>query len=137
MLELNMSEQLRKSRLYGIICLIYSIAFPILVSLIPINTPSPEVSWLEWLLLIMMPIDLIIVLILYTSFKQTTKIPLLGKTILLYTMGVAPSIYGTILLFLNSILKYIGVIFGLVFSLMSIGLILILSPNMALEESES
>lgn len=137
MLELDVNEQIKKSRLFGVVFLIYSIVFPIVISLIPMNTPTSEISSIEWLLLIMMPIDFIIVWILYTRFKQSTKMPLLGKTILLYTIGVAPSIYGTILVFLNSNLKYFGIILGLVVSLTCIGWTLIRSPDMVLEESES
>lgn len=132
MTELDNSTQLRKSRLLGVIFLIYAIAIPILIALMTTmnSIPTQEVSIFEWVLLIMMPIDLVIVLTLYIRFKQTSRIPFMGKTILLYTIGVAPAIYSSILLFLNSFLKNYGIILGMSCSLVSIGIVIISSPNM-------
>lgn len=132
MTELDNSTQLRKSRLFGVIFLIYAIAIPILIALMTTmnSIPTQEVSIFEWVLLIMMPIDLVIVLTLYIRFKQTSRIPFMGKTILLYTIGVAPAIYSSILLFLNSFLKNYGIILGMSCSLVSIGIVIISSPNM-------
>ena len=132
MTESDDSVQLRKSRFLGLIFLIYAVAIPILMALMTAVNPiiTHDVSILEWVLLIMMPVDLMIVLILFTRFKQTAKIPFMGKTTILYTIGIAPAIYSSILAFLNSFLKSFGFVLGITCSLVSVGMVLISSPNM-------
>jgi hypothetical protein len=113
-------QSLRKVRLTGIVFLAYAIVIPCIILLIPesefsVNT-GPFVF--SWLLMFLMPLEILLVYIIYRSFsRRAGTYNLMGPAALMYAVAIAPSIYAFIIGFVDSALRYIAILPGLLFSI--------------------
>ena len=131
-LDSNLS--LRKARLFGIIFLIYTLVLPFIVLLIPEDefpVSTGPIEAFSWLMLFLMPIELVLLYISYRHFKKKPELPnIMGPAMLMYIFAVAPSIYAFVIGFIGSNLRGIAIPLGLAFSLIGFWLVWIFLPNL-------
>jgi hypothetical protein len=110
----------RKSRLIGIVFLVYAIALPLITLLIPeSDLPNiTEPSLMSWVLILLMPFEILLIYVFYRFFrKQPTFTDLIGPAILLYLVAAIPSIYAMVIGFTDIYLRPVAIPLGLMFSL--------------------
>jgi hypothetical protein len=112
---------IRNARVLGIVFLAYAIVLPFVVLLIPesmIPATTGPVEVISWLLIVMMPIELLLIYVFYRHFVKNPKLGnIMAPAILLYIFATAPSIYGFVIGFIGSSLRLIAMPLGLSFSL--------------------
>lgn len=65
-----------------------------------------------------MPIEILLIYLVYRFFSKRAEIPnLMGPAALMYILAMAPSIYAFIIGMMESALRYIAILLGLLFSL--------------------
>ncbi|MHA1961997.1 MAG: hypothetical protein ACW99U_17460 [Candidatus Thorarchaeota archaeon] len=117
----EIGSSLRKVRLTGIVFFAYVIVLPLITLLIPESEVPVNAGplWFPWLLVFLMPLEILLVYLIYRSFsKRIGTYNLMGPAILMYTLAIAPSIYSFLIGFLDSALRHIGILLGLLFSLL-------------------
>jgi hypothetical protein len=113
-------SSLRKARLLGVVFLIYAIALPFIVLILPApEVPEgPGASIIAWALLLIMPVEILFVYLTYRHFaKKPRQVTIMGQAILMYVFAMAPSIYAFVAGFIDSALRSLAVPLGLAFSL--------------------
>ncbi|MCK4278941.1 MAG: hypothetical protein KAW94_00015 [Candidatus Thorarchaeota archaeon] len=123
---------LRQVKLLGIVFLAGSIVLPLMALIVPESEiPASTGPWLSWLLILLMPIEILLIYLVYRFLnKRPRQDNLMGSAFLMYMFGIAPSIYGTIIGFIDSALRYIAIPLGLVFSLVGLGFAFMLLSNL-------
>ena len=112
---------IRKARLLGIVYLVCAIVIPFVILIIPeselpVSTGPSEVF--SWLLILLMPIEILLIFVLYRHFKKKPELDnIMGPAALMYVLAIAPSIYAFIIGFIGSALRLIAIPLGLTFSL--------------------
>ncbi|MHA2211889.1 MAG: hypothetical protein ACW992_01870, partial [Candidatus Thorarchaeota archaeon] len=101
----EIGSSLRKVRLTGIVFFAYVIVLPLITLLIPESEVPVNAGplWFPWLLVFLMPLEILLVYLIYRSFsKRIGTYNLMGPAILMYTLAIAPSIYSFLIGFLDS-----------------------------------
>jgi len=133
-MEPDSKPSLRKARLLGIIFLIYTIVLPFIVLLIPedeLPVSTGPIEAFSWLMLFLMPIELLLLYISYRHFRKKPELPnIMGPAMLMYMFAVIPSIYAFVIGFIGSNLRGIAIPLGLALSLIGFWLIWIFLPNL-------
>ncbi len=123
---------LRSVKLLGIVFLAFSIVLPLIAlivseSEIPVSTGP----WLAWLLILLMPIEILLIYVVYHFLsKRPRQENLMASAYIMYMIGTIPSIYGTIIAFIDSTLRHTAILLGLMFSLVGLGFAFRLSLNL-------
>jgi hypothetical protein len=113
-------SSLRKARLLGVVFLIYAIALPFVVLILPATEvpADPSASVIAWAMLLIMPVEILFIYLLYRYFtKKPRQVTIMGQAILMYVFAMAPSIYAFAAAFIDSAFRSLAVPLGLVFSL--------------------
>ncbi|MHA1962000.1 MAG: hypothetical protein ACW99U_17475 [Candidatus Thorarchaeota archaeon] len=116
----NSGSSLRKVRLTGIVYLAFAVLLPCITLLMPesefpVNTGP---FWFPWLLMFLMPLETLLIYLFYRFFsKRAGMHNLMGPAILMYMLATTPSIYAFIIGYVDSALRYIAILPGLLFSL--------------------
>ncbi|UCE10862.1 MAG: hypothetical protein JSW61_02745 [Candidatus Thorarchaeota archaeon] len=135
-MENDSGPPLRKARIIGVGFLGWAIVLPFIIMIIP-ESEFPEATGpflLSWVMLFLMPIEILLVYLVYRFFSKKAELEdLVGPAILMYTLAIAPSIYAFIIGFIDLALRYIAAPLGLAFSLSGFLLASMLLPR--LEES--
>ena len=125
-MEPDSMSSLRKARLLGIIFLIYTIVLPFIVLLIPEDqfpVSTGPIEAFSWLMLFLMPIELLLLYISYRYFrKKTESRNIMGPAVIMYMFAVIPSIYGFIIGFIGSTLRSFAIPLGFTISIIGFGL---------------
>ena len=125
-------DQLKTARMLWAIVLI-NVAIVEIFSLILPENPDPPIEgtiFILWILLAMMPIDIVIQVAFYKFFMGKGKEYTLGGSFLISMLAVAISIYGMIITMLDSTMKQLGLIIGLGCSVVALGLGWIFTTNL-------
>ena len=114
---------LRSMKLLGRAFLAGSIVLPLMALIVPESEiPASTEPWFSWLLIIMMPICILLVYVSYRFFgKRVGLNNFEGGAAFMYMFGLTPSIYGTIIGFMDSALRHTAILLGLMFSLVGFG----------------
>ena len=114
---------LRSMKLLGRDFLAGSIVLPLMALIVPESEiPASTEPWFSWLLIIMMPICILLVYVSYRFFgKRVGLNNFEGGAAFMYMFGLTPSIYGTIIGFMDSALRHTAILLGLMFSLVGFG----------------
>ena len=123
---------LRSMKLLGRAFLAGSIVLPLMALIVPESEiPASTEPWFSWLLIIMMPICILLVYVSYRFFgKRVGLNNFEGGAAFMYMFGLTPSIYGTIIGFMDSALRHTAILLGLMFSLVGLGFAFRLSLNL-------
>ncbi|MBN2230910.1 MAG: hypothetical protein JW779_15090 [Candidatus Thorarchaeota archaeon] len=118
--NLDRESAIRKARRIGLIFLVYAIVLPFIVFLLPENEPpiSTEPLLLSWIMIFLMPVELLLIYA-FSRFIQRNPTPnnFLGFAVLMFALAIAPSIYASIIGFIDPLLRSVAVPLGLFFSL--------------------
>ena len=125
-------DPLKSAKLSGIVFLAGSIVLPLMALIVPESEiPANTGPWFSWLLIIMMPICILLIYVSYRFLsKRIRQDNLMGPACLMYVFGLTPSIYGTIIGFMDSALRHTGILLGLIFSLVGFVFAFMLLPNL-------
>jgi hypothetical protein len=113
-------SSLRNASRIRLVFLLYAIILPFVSFIIPesdlpVNT---EPLILSWALFVMMPIELLLIYVLYRFFERETELNnIMGPAVLMYMVATIPSIYALIIGFTDSALRLLAIPVGLTFSL--------------------
>ena len=129
---------LRKSGQVGAVFVTSTILYQVVLFWIePAEPAGPEFMMMSWIMIFMMPIEILLILVLYRVFRKSPNTQsFMGRVVLLYVVGVAPGIYGFVIGFGNPVLRPLGRILGLSFSLLGLGIALVLRSNLIGTEFE-
>jgi hypothetical protein len=119
---------LRKTRLLGVVFIIYSVVLPLVTLVLPAPEVSagPGVSLITWVMLLMMPIEILLLYLVYRYLaKKSAPVNIMGTAALMYIFAVAPSVYAFVIGFIDSSFRYLAIPLGLVFSLTGFWLALV------------
>ena len=123
----------RNVKLLGLMYLLYAIVIPVIVFIGEPDIPaSSEPFFLYWLMLFLMPLEILLIYLFYRVYsKRSKKIKnLIGPAILMYTLGIVPSIYGWVIGLTDNALRNIAILLGLTFSIAGFGLAFYLLPKL-------
>jgi len=125
-------DPLRSVRLSGIVFLAVSMMLPLIALIVPESEiPVSTGPWLSWLLILLMPIEILLIYVVYHFLsKKPRQDNLMGSAYLMYMFGTIPSIYGTIIAFTDSTLRHTAILLGLTFSLVGLVFAFRLSLNL-------
>jgi hypothetical protein len=132
-LQPDRGPSLRKVRLTGIVFFAYVIVLPFITLLlpeseVPVNTGSFVLSWL---LMFLMPIEILLVYVVYRLFSRRARMHnLMGPAVLMYMLATTPSIYAFIIGFIDSALRHVAILLGLLFSFCGFWLASMLLPRL-------
>ena len=117
-------DPLRSVKLLGRVFLAFSMVLPLIVLLIPESeipvSTGPLI--LSWLMILLMPIEILLIYVVYHFLsKRPRQENFMGSAYLMYMIGTIPSIYGTIIGFMDSALRHTAILLGLMFSLVGFG----------------
>jgi hypothetical protein len=117
-------SSLRKARRMGIVFLAYVIGLPLFIIMLePQLSSGPGPYVLSWVLILMMPVDILLLYGSYRLFGKRGRFQnIMGPAVLMYVFATAPSIYAFIIGFIDSALRFIAIPLGLMFSLMGLWL---------------
>ncbi|MFW9862564.1 MAG: hypothetical protein ACFFET_09780 [Candidatus Thorarchaeota archaeon] len=94
---MNPSDEfsLRSARRIGTVFLAYAIGLPLfIIALGPQLPPSTGPYMLSWILMAMMPVEILIIYVLYWFFGKKGRFSnIMGPSGLMYTLATIPSIY--------------------------------------------
>jgi hypothetical protein len=123
-LEPYNESMMRNARRLGLVFLAYAIGLPLLVLVFePLSPPDTGAVLISWVLIMMMPIETLLVYGSYRFFSKKGRFQnIMGPAILMYTFGIAPSIYAFVIGFIYSDLRYIAISLGLMFSIVALWL---------------
>jgi hypothetical protein len=122
-------SSLRKARRIGIIFLAYVMVLPLITLILPESTVPVDngATILSWLLIFLMPIEILLIYGFYHYFgKRFGLANFQALAVLMYVLATAPSIYAFVIGFINSPLRLIATLVGLIFSLTGFWLVLML-----------
>ncbi|MFX0056045.1 MAG: hypothetical protein ACFFAX_03195 [Promethearchaeota archaeon] len=123
---LNPSDEssLRSARRIGIVFLAYAIGLPlIIIALGPQLPPSTGPYMLSWVLMALMPVEILLIYVFYWFFSKSGRSQnIMGPSVLMYTVASTPSIYAFIIGFTDSALSLLAIPLGLMFSLVGLWL---------------
>ena len=134
--ESNNDLNFRNAKRLGVLFFVYAVTLPFVSLVLPDSgyPPTPGVTMISWVAILMMPVELVVLYGIYLLFKKRSmQFDYMGPAVLMFVVATAPSIYTVIIGFLNSPLGYLATALGLIFSL--VGLWLSLRFLSALEES--
>ena len=119
-------------KLLGIVFLAFSIVLPLIALIVPESEiPVSTGIRLSWLLILLMPIEILLIYVVYHFLsKKPRQENLMASAYIMYMIGTIPSIYGTILAFIDSTLRHTAILLGLMFSLIGLGFAFRLSLNL-------
>ncbi|MGY5874922.1 MAG: hypothetical protein RTU30_04175 [Candidatus Thorarchaeota archaeon] len=126
-------DPLRKVRFLRIVFLAYALVLPFIILILPQSEiPVSTGPYLfSWLLILLMPVDILLIYVFYRLFGRRTGLDdLVGPAVLMYTPALAPSIYAMIIGFIDSALRYTGILLGLMFSVVGFWIASILLSNL-------
>ncbi len=134
--EPDVDTLLRKARRLGMIFVCYAIVLPIVAMLMPESGIPSGPSPISLAMIYLMPMEILLIFAFYLYFhNKTTSRNFIGIAVLMYTLGIAPSIYGFVIGFIDLAFRPIGPMLGLLFSIAGLGISFILSPRLL--ESDS
>ena len=111
----------RNTKRIGIIFLTYAVVLPFVILIVPESELPVDTgpSILSWLLIIMMPIEILLIYVFYRYFGKRFGLDnFQGLAVLMYVLAVALSIYAFVIGFTDSALRLVAIPLGLMFSLM-------------------
>ncbi|MHA3962549.1 MAG: hypothetical protein AM325_003335 [Candidatus Thorarchaeota archaeon SMTZ1-45] len=103
-----------------LVFLVYAVVLPLVSFIIPESDLPGNTNplFLSWVLLVMMPIELLLIYVFFRFFERSTQWEsIMGPAILMYMVATAPSIYAFIIGFTDSALRLLAIPVGLTFSL--------------------
>ena len=104
---------------------VYAIILPF-VSLILPGSEYPvtqSVTIISWVVILLMPMDLLLVYVIYWFFRRRTlTFDIMGPAVLMFVVATTPSIYAVVIGLINSPLRYVATSLGLIFSLVGLWL---------------
>jgi hypothetical protein len=118
-----------------ILFFVYAIILPFFSLILPGSEDpvTPSVTIISWFVILLMPMDLLLVYVIYLIFRRRTmSSDITGPAVLMFVAATAPSIYTVLFGVINSPLRYLAISLGLIFSL--VGLFLALRFVSALKE---
>ncbi len=121
---LSKDQQLRRARFVWIYVAVCIGIFTLFGFIFPEN-PNPqgtEVTLFSLILIAMMPTSIGIQSLFYRYFRDNKKIQPLGGAILVSFFAISPSVYGFLIGMLSVDLRQLGILLGLSFSLIALGL---------------
>lgn len=116
---------LRNARRIGLVFVAYAIGLPIMSLVLDAQSPPSTGSLIiSWVLIFMMPFDILLSYASYRFFNKKGRFQnIMGPAVLMYTFGTAPSIYAFVIGFIYSDLRYIAIPLGLMFSIVGLWLV--------------
>jgi hypothetical protein len=115
---------LHSARRIGIIFLAYAIGLPLfIIALGPQLPPSTGPYVLSWVMMALMPVEILLVYVFYRFFSKRGRFQnIMGPSVLMYMVATIPSIYAFIIGFIDSAMMLIAIPLGLMFSLVGLWL---------------
>jgi hypothetical protein len=120
----------------AVLFFVYAVSLPFVSLVLPGSgyPPTPSVTMISWVVILMMPMELLFLYVIYWVFrKRSVQFDYMGPAVLMFVVATVPSIYTIVIGLLDSPLRYLATALGLMFSL--VGLWLSLRFLSALEES--
>lgn len=129
---------LRRSGQLGAVFVASTIMYQVVLFWIePAEPAGPEFMQISWIMIFLMPVEILLILVFYRVFRKSPNTQsFMGRIVLLYVMGIAPGIYGFVIGFGNPVLRPLGRMLGLSFSLLGLGIALVLRSNLIGTEFE-
>ncbi len=125
-------DKLKTARILWAIVVI-NVAMVIIFSLILPENPNPPNEGgilFAWVLLAMMPIDIVIQVAFYKFFMGKGQEYTLGGSFIISMLAAAIALYGMIMTLLNETMRQLGLIMALGFSVIALGLGWIFTTNL-------
>jgi hypothetical protein len=115
-------SSLRSARRIGIVFLAYAIGLPLLIVALGPQLPTSTGPYvLSWVMMALMPIEILLVYVFYRFFSKRGRFQnIMGPSVLMYVVATIPSIYAFIIGFIDSALGLIAIPLGLMFSLIGL-----------------
>ena len=116
----NSDSSIRNASRIRVVFIVYAIVLPLISliipeSVLPVNTES---LLLSWVLIILMPIELLLIYMFYRLFERISESDnIMSPAILMYMVATIPSIYALIIGFTDSTLRLLAIPLGMTFSL--------------------
>ena len=116
----NSDSSIRNAHRIRVVFIVYASVLPLIgliipESVLPVNT---EPLLLSWVLIILMPIELLLIYVFYRLFERMSESDnIMSPAILMYMVATIPSIYALIIGFTDSALRLLAIPVGLTFSL--------------------
>ena len=118
--EITPSVRVRIVKIMGVIFLAYTFIIPLVLLILPASESSQTTmpTLLSQIFLFMMPFELLLVYVFYRVLSKKIEAKnITGTAILLYIVGVNPSILSLLIGFTDSFSENFGILMGLIFSL--------------------
>jgi hypothetical protein len=133
--ESNNDQSFRNAKRLAVLFFVYAVSLPFVSLVLPGSgyPPTPSVTIISWVVILMMPMELVFLYVIYWVFrKRSVQFDIMGPAVLMFVVATVPSIYTVVIGLISSPLRYLATALGLIFSL--VGLWLSLRFLSALEE---